>query len=181
VDRVDAVPGPGSAERGAVAVEFALVVPILVLLLFGIVDYGLWFQDSIALRQGVREGARQGIVENFGTDRSCTGASASANVKALICRVKSDAGTATGRTYVKVEVLDADGDAGVVWEQGGTLRVCAMTADTGGTGFVPLPAGGVITSRVDMRIEQELSAGATGAGGGEESPPPGKDWLWCDA
>ena len=49
-------------DDGAVIVEFALVLPFLVLLLFGVVDYGLaWRNDSIltsALRSGVRAGSQ---------------------------------------------------------------------------------------------------------------------------
>src|SRR5690242_8894207 len=47
-------------ERGAVAVEFALVLPLLGMLLFGIVSFGLAFSDRIALVNTVREGARFG-------------------------------------------------------------------------------------------------------------------------
>ena len=56
----------GRRDDGATAVEFALVVPILLLLVFGIIEYGLWFSDSLSTRQGVREAARQGVVANFG-------------------------------------------------------------------------------------------------------------------
>ena len=52
----------GRSDGGATAVEFALVAPILLLLVFGIIEYGLWFSDSLATRQGVREAARQGVV-----------------------------------------------------------------------------------------------------------------------
>ena len=55
------VTGP-RRDSGATAVEFALVAPILLLLVFGIIEYGLWFSDSLATRQGVREAARQGVV-----------------------------------------------------------------------------------------------------------------------
>ncbi len=169
-----ALRGHRSAERGAAAVEFALVVPVLVLLLFGIIDFGLWFEDSIALRQGVREGARQGIVENFGSGACRAGT----NVDKLICTVKKDTGSATGTTYVKVTVFDAAGNPGTGWEQGGTLRVCALTVDTSATGFVPLPNAGVIRSQVDMRIEQDLDASATGGAGGVDGPGS-LDWSWC--
>ena len=54
-------------ERGAAAVEFALVVPVLVALLLGILDYGMIFTDSVSVRNGVREAARKGVVSNFGT------------------------------------------------------------------------------------------------------------------
>ncbi len=46
-------------ERGASAVEFAIILPVLMVLIFGIIDYGFFFFDSIGLRQGSREAARQ--------------------------------------------------------------------------------------------------------------------------
>jgi len=46
-------------DRGAAAVEFALVMPILLLFVLGIIDFGrLWF-TQISLSQAAREGARQ--------------------------------------------------------------------------------------------------------------------------
>lgn len=45
-------------DRGAVAVEFALVLPLLVLLVFGIVEFGRGYNAKIALTSAVREGVR---------------------------------------------------------------------------------------------------------------------------
>jgi Flp pilus assembly protein TadG len=45
-------------ERGAVAVEFALLVPILVALVFGLIDFGRAYNEQITLTQIAREGAR---------------------------------------------------------------------------------------------------------------------------
>lgn len=45
-------------ERGAVAVEFAIILPVLVLLLFGIIEFGRGYNAKIALQGAVREGAR---------------------------------------------------------------------------------------------------------------------------
>ena len=59
-------PGRRRADPGAAAVEFALVTPLLLVMLFGIIDYGIWFADSISARQAVRDAARQGFVENSG-------------------------------------------------------------------------------------------------------------------
>jgi Flp pilus assembly protein TadG len=50
------------AESGAVALEFALVLPILLVLLFYVVNFGVVFAQQIALNSAVREGARQGVV-----------------------------------------------------------------------------------------------------------------------
>ena len=47
------------ADRGAAAVEFALVLPVLVLLLFGIIEFGRGYNAKIELTGAVREGARQ--------------------------------------------------------------------------------------------------------------------------
>ena len=53
----------GRSERGAAAVEFALLLPILVILLGGIVDYGRYFFAQIQLANAAREGARAAIVQ----------------------------------------------------------------------------------------------------------------------
>lgn len=45
-------------DRGAVAVEMALVTPLLVALVFGIIDFGRIFNAEIQLSQAAREGAR---------------------------------------------------------------------------------------------------------------------------
>ena len=46
------------SDRGAAAVEFALVVPILLLLVFGIIDFGRILNAEIQLSQAAREGVR---------------------------------------------------------------------------------------------------------------------------
>lgn len=45
-------------DSGAAAVEFALVLPLLLLLVFGIIDFGRAWHMQIALTQGAREGVR---------------------------------------------------------------------------------------------------------------------------
>ncbi|HEX5409235.1 MAG TPA: TadE/TadG family type IV pilus assembly protein [Gemmatimonadaceae bacterium] len=49
-------------ERGALIVEFALIVPILFFLVFGIVDFGRAYFTMNNLAAAVREGARYGAV-----------------------------------------------------------------------------------------------------------------------
>ena len=48
----------GRDERGAVVVEFALVLPLLVIFVFGIVEFGRAYNAKIQLTSAVREGAR---------------------------------------------------------------------------------------------------------------------------
>lgn len=53
--------GAGERSRGthgASAVEFALVLPVLVLFLFGIIQFGLAFNRSQGMHAAAREGAR---------------------------------------------------------------------------------------------------------------------------
>lgn len=53
---------PARRERGAAAVEFALVVPLLLLLVFGIISYGYMLSFRQALSQSATEGARAAAV-----------------------------------------------------------------------------------------------------------------------
>jgi Flp pilus assembly protein TadG len=50
------------SERGAAAVEMALILPILVAVVFGIIEFGFAFNAQIALTQAVREGVRVGAI-----------------------------------------------------------------------------------------------------------------------
>jgi Flp pilus assembly protein TadG len=49
-------------EEGAAAVEFALIVGVLAMLIFGMLQYGLAFFELQNLRSAAREGARIGAV-----------------------------------------------------------------------------------------------------------------------
>lgn len=49
-------------ERGAAAIEMALVLPVLILVLGGIIDFGRLFYTQIMLTNAAREGARAGII-----------------------------------------------------------------------------------------------------------------------
>jgi len=51
-----------SAERGASAVEFAILLPLVLLIIGGIVDFGRFFFAKIELTNAAREGARAAVV-----------------------------------------------------------------------------------------------------------------------
>lgn len=54
-------------ERGAVVVEFGLVLPLLLALFLGIFSGGQAYSDKISLIEAVREGARYGASLPLGT------------------------------------------------------------------------------------------------------------------
>ena len=52
----------GRGEDGAAAVEFALLLPLLVLLLFGFIQFGMAFNTRIQATNAAREGARAAVI-----------------------------------------------------------------------------------------------------------------------
>ena len=65
-------------ENGQAMVEFALVLPILMALLLGIIQFGIVFNNYITLTDATRAGARKAAVSRFLGDQ---GASAKTTVE----------------------------------------------------------------------------------------------------
>ena len=53
-----------SDERGASMVEAAFVLPILILLIFGVVEFGRAFNAQVTLTHAAREGVREYALNN---------------------------------------------------------------------------------------------------------------------
>ncbi len=49
-------------RKGAAAVEFAIIAPLLFTIIFGIIEFGLLFYDKQVITNASREGARYGIL-----------------------------------------------------------------------------------------------------------------------
>jgi Flp pilus assembly pilin Flp len=132
-------------EGGAAAVEFALLLPLLVALLFGFIQFGIAFNDRIQATNAAREAARLAVVgiDDWG---NVGGAPFWQTVKEA-----SGLGTITDCT------LTTDG------EVGGTLSGSFNYPITLAIPFVPNASPDTGTARASMRIEQ-LSAPA-GPGG----------------
>jgi hypothetical protein len=64
----------GGRESGAALVEFAIILPLLLYLVFGIVEFGLFFRDYLTVANTTRTGARVG---------SSAGATADADYRIL--------------------------------------------------------------------------------------------------
>ena len=73
------------SERGAELIEFALIFPLLLLVLLGIIDFGFLFQRYEVLTNATREGARMAVLPNY------TGA----DVRSRVCQYLLTSGVPT--------------------------------------------------------------------------------------
>jgi hypothetical protein len=151
-------------DGGASAVEFALVAPILFMLLFGILEYGFYFNDSISLRQGVREAARQAVVQKSAA--SCSGALG----QATSCTAADASHTLISNPAFKVYAIGG-------WSRGNELVVCGAFKHSSLSSFVPFPNGGNVRTRTTMSIEVDNPVPAAPAHAGAD--PSGQGWSWC--
>ena len=101
-----------NGEKGQALVEFALLVPIFLLLLFAVVDFGMGFYSWITVTNAAREGARLGAVH-----APLNVASSPCNGKASLdqCiedRVRDSSDLTNEATKMTVTITNAQGDPG---------------------------------------------------------------------
>lgn len=65
--------GARSSQRGQALVEFTVIIPVFLLLLTGMLEFGLAFSDRLTLGNATREGARIGGALATGSDVPCSG------------------------------------------------------------------------------------------------------------
>ena len=53
-----------SNQRGQAVIELALTLPLLLVVVFGIIDFGFMFQRYESVTNAAREGARLGILQS---------------------------------------------------------------------------------------------------------------------
>jgi Flp pilus assembly protein TadG len=87
------------SRPGQALVEFALVVPILLLLVFGIIEFARAWQTYQTLTDAAREGARRAVVRTASSANTAEAAAAmqevADSVKASLRRASLDPGRAT--------------------------------------------------------------------------------------
>lgn len=93
---------PAGTDGGAAAVEFALLLPIVLIVIFGIIDFGRAFNAQLALNAGAREGARV-LALNTGDATSATqnGATPLMNVSVspISCTTSTDSYASVTASY----------------------------------------------------------------------------------
>lgn len=120
-------------EKGAALVEMAFLMPLLVMLLFGIIEFGWAFSQFQDLRHGAREAARLAAVD---TDTD-------ANMAATVCGLME---VSTGQTIVFG--LSGGTEIGDIAE----VTVSAPLAELTNLMGIFLPS--TLTSDVEFRLEQ---------------------------
>jgi Flp pilus assembly protein TadG len=149
-------------ERGASLVEFALVLPVLAVLIFGIIDFGFAFNSYIELRSGSREGARLAAVNN-GCNTTASGCSTNGTVQkdALITATRARTTGLANSSNVKVGISFPDGGAKNV---GNNVEVCLVYPFQSVTGlFNVLNIN--LKSKAVMRLEQTATFDSGTSGG----------------
>ena len=111
--------GRRGADRGAVAVEFALILPILVMILFGIIEFGFVLAQKAALSSAVREGARYGSV----------------NIYADAVGDPRDCGDVLTKSLENISTLDmGESDVSVEVKMGQNVGGASLVCDSDGNG-----------------------------------------------
>ena len=112
-------------ENGQTAVEFALVLPIIAVILLAVIQLGIAFHDYVTLTDAARAGARKAIVLRLAggpapTDISCYPATAT-TASNPVCQAVNDAAGGLDQSKLQVNVSSTD------WTQGGSTVTVTAT------------------------------------------------------
>jgi len=136
-----------SDESGSALVEFALVVPLFALLLFGVIQFGLAFGGWASVRASVQSSARLIALDDPGqpSHSPCDALNAAKNIKPvpnpytaeMFCEIAYEIGAPVGTnpsaSTMKIGLLITPGGNG----GNGTVTVCASIPALSFTGFFP--------------------------------------------
>jgi|SRR5690606_15821601 len=126
-------------ERGANLVEFAIVMPLLLLLILGIIEFGYLLGEYNDVRHGAREGARLAAVSGTGND--------SAQLRTRTCEAMD---LTVGSMNVAFNSTSADVGAT------GTVTVTANVSSLSGLNFIEVFLPSTLETTVEFRLEQPL-------------------------
>lgn len=126
------LPGGDRTERGQGLVEFSLILPVIMLLLLGMLEFGFAFDHAIGLGYSTREGARTGSALAEGNPSGpVTCGEVDAYVVAAVQRViKSPGSQVAVNSVQEIRIFDANSTGG---ETGTSVNVWTYTPGTGPT------------------------------------------------
>ena len=122
-------------DRGAQLVEFALLAPLLILLVLGIVEFGWLFSQNNDVKHGAREGARAAAV-NRGDNT-------------FLLSSTCDAMDLTAPATVDFDD-SGSGDIGTT----GVVTVTSSPTSLSGLGIIEAFLPATLTSSIEFRLEQ---------------------------
>lgn len=93
-------------ERGAAAVEFAIIFPLLLLLIGGVIDFGRAYFTQVVLANAAREGARAAVVGSGAWHTRTTAAAAGLDSSNLNIAPPSTAKCASGSPFTVTVGVD---------------------------------------------------------------------------
>ncbi len=114
-------------QRGAAAVEFALVVPMLLLILFAVIYFSIYFNAKQGVQAAAREGARVASLRASNSSNACFQATGALG------------GIAISNPFVQVSTVAPTGTA--------TANSCSSTA------YACSTSGGNVYVRVSGEVE----------------------------
>lgn len=130
-------------ERGAAALEFGLVVPIVLMMIFGIIQYGFMYWSLQTASATAREAARSLIV---GTTEACTLDRAE--------ELADNPAVGGGAPVAVARYFDTSGTATMGPVEGGMVEVeVSLTTLNLNMPFLPLPDGGNVVQTAQARVE----------------------------
>jgi Flp pilus assembly protein TadG len=125
-------------EQGQTMAEFTLVLPVLAILLFGVIQFGIVFNNYLAVTDAVRAGARQAAVARY--------LPSSQREAKVIAKVKASAdGLDTSKLDVTVSAAGG-------WEPGTDVTVTASYPYSINL-LGKVVKSGDLTSRTTERVE----------------------------
>ena len=138
-------------DSGAALVEFALVFPIFVMMLLGMVQLGLSFAGWSSLTASVQTGARMASVVDAGSSPAACPALGSGyppggpgpgevvatDTARMICEIASLIGTPVGTTATGANPVEIGLLVDSAGSNGSTVTVCAAVPASDLTGFLP--------------------------------------------
>jgi hypothetical protein len=94
-------------EKGQSLVEFAILLPLLLLLLMGILEFGIMLNSYLTINNSAREGARLGIVSgsNIEIEELIVSISPNLNTENLVVNITPLEGSRTSGGTLTVEVI----------------------------------------------------------------------------
>ncbi|MCZ6800635.1 MAG: TadE/TadG family type IV pilus assembly protein [Nitrospirae bacterium] len=107
-------------QFGGAAIEFALIFPILIALIMGILEFGLILHMKNVLANASREGARNAIIMVLGRDSTSVETAAENSVNTFLTNSGWEHGEGSDIT---IEITDQDGNTPVPAASGQSVRV----------------------------------------------------------